>query len=411
MNALEVVQEIVRSQGLRDACFTLVSHVAHTDWRQHRRTAEERLMHPTEGLLPRPPSGPAIAGGELLRLSQADLATYRASEDHVVSISSRLDGTAKGKHLALMDLHLDQFVTRDRIEAAVETLCEGRRYWLLRTDRQYHVYRDFLLDDGEDWRNWNLRFQLPLAFTNSRYIPQSLLWGCNLLRLTDGGRFAMTVPRLVGDEGDPPLESIARAAVQLAQRKHWWQLRKNGRPYIYHLREVAVWAVQIRAECVHLGLLRDDEASDGQLYACGYLHDCIEDTDTDYDEVVGAAGTDVADWVVELSDDKRRPSEQRHAEYLRQLRCASLPARIVKLADLLSNLQGLTGHEDEAWMDRYLRKVGMQLELIGAGLERCPAHGRALELVEQRRRELGPLAPAVVAERQSPATGPRQHFG
>jgi guanosine-3',5'-bis(diphosphate) 3'-pyrophosphohydrolase len=353
------------------------------------------------------PDGHSVRGSELLRLCQADLPKYRTADDHVVSISSRLGEQFKGKQLALMDLHLDEFVTRRSLEAAVRTLCRGNRYWLLRTDRQFHVYGDFLLDDGEDWRGWNLRFQLPLALTNDRYVAQSLLWGCNLLRLTDGGRFPTTVPQTVGGEPDARFESLAPTAVQLAQRKHWWQVRRGGTPYVEHLSNVASLAVTIREECLALGILRAGEASAEELYACGYLHDCIEDTDTDYDEVVEAAGSRVAGWVVDLSDDKRRPEPQRLAEYLRQLERASLPARIVKLADLLSNLQGLTGHEDESWMDRYLPKVAMQLRLIGAGLDGCPSYGSAVRLVEQRRRELGSLSRNPALPNGAPSSSER----
>jgi HD superfamily phosphodiesterase len=400
LNALEVVHEIIRRHRLRNATFTLVTHRVGIGWRQRHRTAEQRLEHLADGLATTQPTGWRVSGGELLGLGMEDLDRYRSDQDHVVSISSRLSGTGRRDHLALMDLHLDEFVPLDRVAKAVRTLCDRRASWLLRTDRHYHVYGDFLLDQDE-WQRWNLRFQMTAALTSARYIGHSLLWGGNLLRLNAARMYQVIVPVTAREDAGSPPGPIAAAAMQLAQRQHRWQLRKNGEPMMRHLSEVAALALQIRSDCRSLAGDHLDEGSPDELYASGYLHDCIEDTNTDYDKVAGAAGTRVADWVTQLSEDKRQPATHRHVAYRRQIALAGRPARMVKLADLLSNLRGLTGHEGHAWIRSYLTEVDTQLHLIRHGLDQCPAFGEAEELVRGWR---GRLETAADPSAAAPAT-------
>jgi len=389
VNALAVVQEIIERHHLQDETFTLVSHRAGASWRQRYRTADQRLQHLTARLPDRPPTGPRLLGSRVLQLRIDDLDRYRGDREHVVSISSRLAGPGGRGHLALMDLHLDEFIPPTRLAVAVRTLCDGNSSWLLRTGRQYHVYGDFLLSEPQ-WRRWNVQFQMPLVLANPRYIGHSLLSGCNLLRLNAGGVLHTTVPETMVDESSPG--PTATAAMQLAQRCHASQVRRNGEPVIAHLREVADLAVQIRAGCQSLGGERAEDGSPEELYACGYLHDSIEDTNTDYEDIVQIAGVTVAQWVAQVSDDKRLPASERHAAYHRQIGGASRSARIVKLADLLSNLRGLTGHERRSWTLRYLDRVETQLDLIRDGLDRCPEYGEAVRLVHRWRGRLAPGA-------------------
>jgi guanosine-3',5'-bis(diphosphate) 3'-pyrophosphohydrolase len=385
VNALAVVQAIVERHRLQDETFTLVSHRARAGWRYRHRTAEQRLQHLSARLSEQPPAGSRALGATILRLGMDDLDRFRRGRDHVVSISSRLRGPAGRGHLALMDLHLDEFIPTGRLAAAVRTVCDERDSWLLRTGRHYHVYGDFLMDERQ-WRRWNLRFQMALVLANPRYVGYSLLCGCNLLRLNAGGVSHSTVPTTVEDERSPG--PAATAAIQLAQRSHACQVRKNGEPVIAHLREVAGLAVQIQSGCAAAGSEPFEEPSADELYACGFLHDSIEDTDTDYEDVVEAAGPRVATWVSQISDDKRLPAPQRHAAYHRQIGAASRSARIVKLADLLSNLRGLTGDEGRTWIQRYLERVAAQLELIREGLDRCPEFEEAQRLVHAWRRRM-----------------------
>jgi GTP diphosphokinase / guanosine-3',5'-bis(diphosphate) 3'-diphosphatase len=53
------------------------------------------------------------------------------------------------------------------------------------------------------------------------------------------------------------------------------------------------------------------EGKDPNLVIAALLHDAIEDGEVPYDLIEGAFGTDVADLVMEVTDDKRLPKEQR----------------------------------------------------------------------------------------------------
>src|SRR5205823_13691949 len=54
---------------------------------------------------------------------------------------------------------------------------------------------------------------------------------------------------------------------------------------------------------------------DPKVLAAAVLHDTIEDTTTDYDDLAERFGKDVADWVASLTKDMRRPEDEREEEY------------------------------------------------------------------------------------------------
>jgi guanosine-3',5'-bis(diphosphate) 3'-pyrophosphohydrolase len=78
--------------------------------------------------------------------------------------------------------------------------------------------------------------------------------------------------------------------------------------------------------------------SDETVLAAALLHDTIEDTTTDYDDLHEEFGKEIADIVATLSKDKRMQEEQREAEYSKSLAEASWPTRLIKLADTYDNL-------------------------------------------------------------------------
>jgi (p)ppGpp synthase/HD superfamily hydrolase len=123
---------------------------------------------------------------------------------------------------------------------------------------------------------------------------------------------------------------VARAA-DFAARRHVDQKRKGAtrEPYINHLTEVA-------------GLLA--EATDGrdpELIAAGLLHDTLEDTETEYDELSAVFGKDIAKLVSEVTDDKSLPKATRKRLQIETVEKKSKRARLIKLADKTSNLRSL----------------------------------------------------------------------
>jgi len=89
-----------------------------------------------------------------------------------------------------------------------------------------------------------------------------------------------------------------------------------------------------------MAILRDEFAvADVETLAAGILHDTIEDTATDYDEIRERFGRKIADLVAVLTKDKRLPEAERERDYFAQLARAPLPARLCKIADSLYNLR------------------------------------------------------------------------
>ncbi len=75
------------------------------------------------------------------------------------------------------------------------------------------------------------------------------------------------------------------------------------------------------------------------------LHDVLEDSDTDYDEIEEAFGAPVADAVVLLTKPKFYPKPLRKEIYESALLSAHEEVLLVKLADLYDNLQSRRGRK------------------------------------------------------------------
>jgi len=123
-------------------------------------------------------------------------------------------------------------------------------------------------------------------------------------------------------------QGLLAAADEFAAWKHRHQFRRDGvTPYINHPRGV-------------MAILRDEfGVSEVDTLAAGLLHDTIEDTATDYDEIRERFGRTVADLVAVLTKDKRLPEAKRERDYFAQLARAPLAARLCKIADSLYNVR------------------------------------------------------------------------
>lgn len=116
-------------------------------------------------------------------------------------------------------------------------------------------------------------------------------------------------------------------AVSFAARAHRHQLRKDQEtPYAAHPFRVCLIVRHV------FGI------DDPQVLAAALLHDTIEDTTTDYDDVVERYGPDVADWTAALTKDMRVREPEREAAYLAHLTAAPWPVAACKLADIYDNM-------------------------------------------------------------------------
>ena len=132
---------------------------------------------------------------------------------------------------------------------------------------------------------------------------------------------------------EPALKTtrLVLKAAQFAAVKHASQKRKGAaaEPYINHLIEVA-------------GLVSNAITDpDTNLIAAALLHDTIEDTKTTREELVRAFGSDVADLVVEVTDDKSLPPSQRKRLQVEHAPGLSVRAQVIKIADKILNLRGI----------------------------------------------------------------------
>jgi (p)ppGpp synthase/HD superfamily hydrolase len=152
-------------------------------------------------------------------------------------------------------------------------------------------------------------------------------------------------------------QGLLAAAEEFARWKHQHQFRRDGvTPYVEHPKAV-------------MTILRDEfGVTDVDTLAAGLLHDTIEDTATDYDEVSERFGKRVADTVAVLTKDKRLPEAQRERVYFSQLSRAPLPARLCKVADSLHNVRD----SDASHRGKAVKKAQKLLKIYRGtrGLER-----------------------------------------
>lgn len=165
--------------------------------------------------------------------------------------------------------------------------------------------------------------------------------------------------------------NLVLAAASFASRAHRHQLRKDeSTPYVAHPMRVAL-IVRHLFGC-------DDE----RVLAAALLHDVLEDTTTDYDDLVEHFDPIIANWVAALSKDKRLPEEEREAAYAQQLRTAGWQVHLIKLADMYDNLtdaRRLPPPQQTA----VTHKIRRYLEVLPAVSVDQPLLAPARRLVEQ----------------------------
>jgi guanosine-3',5'-bis(diphosphate) 3'-pyrophosphohydrolase len=174
-------------------------------------------------------------------------------------------------------------------------------------------------------------------------------------------------------------------ALHFAADKHRDQRRKDedASPYINHPIEVAELLARV-------GGVTDLVALQGAI-----LHDTIEDTDTSPEELDREFGPDVRRVVEEVTDDKNLPKPERKRLQIEHAAHISHPARLVKLADKISNVRSVTLTPPARWplsrRQEYLdwtEQVVGRLRGTNSSLEKLYD-----ELLAEGRRVLSALAP------------------
>src|SRR5882757_3370948 len=122
---------------------------------------------------------------------------------------------------------------------------------------------------------------------------------------------------------------LVSEAADFAARRHTGKQRKGrgNEPYINHLAEVANL------------LATATDGADAELVAAGWLHDTIEEAGTQRDELAQEFGERIAALVVEVTDDMSLPKDQRRQKQIVDAPKKSPGAKLIKIADKISNLR------------------------------------------------------------------------
>ena len=133
--------------------------------------------------------------------------------------------------------------------------------------------------------------------------------------------------------------ALVMRAAQYAAEQHRGQGRKDAdnTPYINH--PVALASL----------LTNFAGITDTNVIAAALLHDTVEDTSATLEDIGEIFGDRIRDIVREVTDDKSLPSPERKRLQIENAGRISYEARLVKLADKISNLQDIITRPPVDW--------------------------------------------------------------
>jgi guanosine-3',5'-bis(diphosphate) 3'-pyrophosphohydrolase len=85
------------------------------------------------------------------------------------------------------------------------------------------------------------------------------------------------------------------------------------------------------------------------VLAAALLHDTIEDTDTTAEELISKFGPEIAGIVLEVTDDKALPKQERKRLQIEHAGTLSDKAKLVKLADKICNIRDISHSPPIDW--------------------------------------------------------------
>jgi (p)ppGpp synthase/HD superfamily hydrolase len=134
------------------------------------------------------------------------------------------------------------------------------------------------------------------------------------------------------------VREVMRAA-HFAAARHSGQRRKGAaaEPYINHLLEVAELVSSVLTE------------PDTNLVIAALLHDTVEDVGVTKEDLIELFGVDVAKLVLEVTDDKSLPKQERKRLQIVHAPKKSPRAQLIKLADKISNLRAILASPPVDW--------------------------------------------------------------
>lgn len=153
------------------------------------------------------------------------------------------------------------------------------------------------------------------------------------------------------------LKTILRAASYAAQ-KHTGHRRKghDEEPYINHPLEVANLLANV------------GNIDDPDVLIAGILHDTVEDVGVTPEELAELFGDKVSSYVMEVTDDKNLPKDERKQLQIDHAPHLSHGAKQIKLADKISNISDVTDKPPADWDLKRRREYVEWGENVVAGL-------------------------------------------
>jgi guanosine-3',5'-bis(diphosphate) 3'-pyrophosphohydrolase len=158
------------------------------------------------------------------------------------------------------------------------------------------------------------------------------------------------------------LQSKYQKAIKFAAKKHADKnqlIPGTNLPYVVHLSNVAM-EVLIAAE--------KTEKFDSQFAVqIALLHDILEDTETDFDEISNEFGKDIAQAVLALTKNSKIPKENRMGDSLNRIKEMKKEVWAVKLADRITNLQPPPEHWSFEKITEYHKKAVLIYNTLKGG--------------------------------------------
>jgi GTP pyrophosphokinase len=186
---------------------------------------------------------------------------------------------------------------------------------------------------------------------------------------------------------------LIRHAFEVAESRHRGQVRRSGEEFIHH-----PWGVARICADLHL---------DEQTIAAALLHDVVEDTDTELDEIRAEFGTDIAqlvEGVTKLTRIQFSSREQAEAENYRKMIVAmaqDVRVILIKLADRLHNMRTI----EYLGKQKQVQKAKETLEVYAPLAHRLGIHALKWELEDLSFQILHPRKyaeiKAMVADRRA----------
>lgn len=170
----------------------------------------------------------------------------------------------------------------------------------------------------------------------------------------------------------------SQKAIRFAANAHRKQTRTDGKSYITHPVEVAKIVKQFKKS-------HNLEA----LISAAYLHDTVEDTDTELEDITKMFGGLVASMVKELtSDEQSADFKASKADYL-SAKMSSMTswALVVKLADRLHNVSDLNTAKTKKWASNYKKQTTQIMDELEKNRTLTGTHRKMIKAIRVKLEE------------------------